>query len=212
VSVLLNSMAVVATLVGSVMALPQARRLARTGRADGVSPGWVGASLAVNGWWIAYGFAVPLWAILPVSIISFGLYAAMAVLLVRTVGRHCIRPLGLGVLALGLVPMPFLVAGGWTYAGAVIGFCYGLQLLPAVVAVFRSRNLAGVSPTTWLIAFVEAALWLVYGIGVHDVALVSAGMIGVVMSSLILVRLALTGHQPLEVFRARWIMARASLS
>jgi hypothetical protein len=31
--------------------------------------------------------------------------------------------------------------------------------------------LSGVSSATWIIAFVESALWLVYGIGVADTAL-----------------------------------------
>lgn len=216
-NVMLNALVILATVLGSGMALPQARRLARTRRADGVSPTWVGVSLALNGWWVAYGIAAPLWALVPVSMISISLYACMAVLFVRTVGRSCVRGLALGALVLGMAPLPFLFVGGWAMAGVVVGFCYGLQLLPAVVTVFRTRLLAGVSATTWLIAWVEAVLWLVYGIGVNDIALVSAGAIGVVMSSVILARLALTGHHPIEGFghraaAARWRKLQPSLS
>jgi uncharacterized protein with PQ loop repeat len=198
-NLILNATVVIATVLGSGMALPQARRLARTRRADGVSPVWVGVSMAINAWWVAYGIAAPVWALVPVSLISLSLYAAMAVMFVRSFGRSSLRGLALGSLGLGMIPLPFLVTGGWGTAGLVIGLCYGLQLLPAVVAVCRTRALRGVSATTWLIAWVEAVLWLVYGFGVGDLALSSAGLIGVVMSSVILVRLSVTGHQPLDV-------------
>ena len=86
-----------------------------------------------------------------------------------------------------MVPLPFLVVGGWELAGLAVGLCYGLQLLPAVVAVLRTRALAGVSAATWLIAWTESMLWLVYGLGVTDPALIVAGTIGVAMSTVIVV-------------------------
>ena len=216
-NMMLNALVVVATVLGSGMALPQARRLATTRRADGVSPTWVGVSLALNAWWITYALAVPVWALLPVSIISFALYAFMAVLFVTSVGRSSLRGHVLGVLGLGMVPLPFLVVGGWELAGVVVGLCYGLQLLPAVVAVLRTRELGGVSAATWLIAWVESFIWLVYGYGRGDVALVAAGLLGVAMATVILGRVALTGHQPLAPFGrratpARWRKAQPSLS
>ena len=56
-NVVVNALVVSATVLGSGMALPQARQLARTRSTDGVSPTWVGVSLALNGWWLAYGLA-----------------------------------------------------------------------------------------------------------------------------------------------------------
>ena len=43
--------------------------------------------------------------------------------------------------------------------------------------------------TAWIIALVESTLWLFYGLGASDVALTAGGSSGVVMASLILVRL-----------------------
>ena len=216
-NVMLNALVVSATVLGSGMALPQARQLARTRRTDGVSPTWVGVSMALNGWWLAYGLAAPVWALVPVSAISFVLYASMAVLFVRTGGTVSRRGLALGVIGLGMVPLPFLVIGGWELAGLAVGLCYGLQLLPAVVAVLRTRALSGVSAATWLIAWVESMLWLVYGLGVVDPGLIVAGTIGVLMSSVILARLAVTGHRPFDTITratavARWRKPQASLS
>jgi uncharacterized protein with PQ loop repeat len=216
-NLMLNALVIFATVLGSGMALPQARRLATTRRADGVSPTWVGVSLALNAWWIAYALAAPVWALLPVSVISFGLYAFMAFLFVTSIGRSSLRGLTLGILGLGMVPLPFLIVGGWELAGVVVGLCYGLQLLPAVVAVLRTRELGGVSAATWLIAWVESFIWFVYGYGRSDVALIAAGLLGVAMASVILARLALTGHRPMAPFGrrampARWRKAQPSLS
>ncbi len=202
-NLVLNLLVIVATVVGSWMAFPQARRIARTGRVDGVSATWIGVSLAINGWWLAYGLIVGVWALVPVSIISLVLYGAMAWFFARSVGRAALRGFALGMFGLGMVPLPFLVIGGWGLAGVAVGLSYGVQLLPAVVASLRTRVLSGVSSTTWIIAFVEASLWLVYGMGVGDIALTLAGVVGVTMASVILTRLALTGHRPFVVLDPR---------
>jgi uncharacterized protein with PQ loop repeat len=200
---LLNLLVVVATVLGSWMAFPQARRIARTRRVDGVSATWIGVSLALNAWWLTYGLVAGVWALVPVSTVSLGLYGVMAWFFVLSVGRAAVRGLALGVLGLGMVPLPFLLIGGWELAGVAVGLSYGLQLLPAVVASLRTSALSGVSSTTWIIASVEAALWLVYGLGVGDIALTLAGLVGVVMASVILVRLAVTGHRPFVVLDPR---------
>ncbi len=200
---LLNFLVVIATVLGSWMAFPQARRIARTRRVDGVSATWIGVSLAINGWWFAYGLIAGVWALVPVSIISLVLYGVIAWFFVRSVGRPALPGLALGVFGLGMIPLPFLLVGGWEFAGVAVGLSYGVQLLPAVVASLRTSALSGVSSTTWIIAFVEAALWLVYGLGVGDIALTLAGLVGVVMSSVILARLAVTGHRPFVVLDPR---------
>lgn len=192
----LNILIVLATALGSSMAFPQAWRIARTRHLDGVSSSWIGVSLALNSWWLVYGLAVGVWAIVPVSVISLLLYGVMAWFYVSTAGRAALRGLGVGVLGLGMIPLPFLIAGGWELAGLVVGLCYGIQLLPAVVAACRTSDLRGVSSATWLIAWCEAALWLVYGVAAGDAALTLAGLVGATMAAIIIVRLGLTGHRP----------------
>ena len=206
----LNLLVVVATVLGSWMAFPQARRIARTRRVDGVSPTWIGVSLAINGWWLTYGLVVGVWALVPVSIMSLLLYGVMGWFFVRSIGRPALPGLALGVFGLGMVPLPFLLVGGWDLAGVAVGLSYGVQLLPAVVASLRTTSLSGVSSATWIIALVEAALWLVYGLGVGDVALTLAGAVGMALASVILARLAITGHRPFVVLRPRRALELAS--
>ncbi len=202
-NLLLTLIVVVATVLGSWMAFPQARRIARTRRVDGVSATWIGVSLAINGWWLTYGLTVGLWALVPVSTVSLLLYGVMGWFFVRSVGGPALPGLALGVFGLGMVPLPFLIVGGWDLASVAVGLSYGVQLMPAVVASLRTSLLTGVSSATWIIAFVESALWLVYGLGVGDVALTLAGAVGMALASVILARLAVTGHRPFVVLHPR---------
>jgi len=195
----LTVVAVTANLLGASMALPQARHLARTRCVEGVSAAWVGVSMALNGWWFAYGLVSEVWVLLPVSAISLALYATIAVVLLRSLGRRCLGGLAIGAFGLGASPLPALMLGGWIAAGIAIGLSYGIQLLPAVVAAYRTRLLDGIAPATWLLAFVEALLWMLYGIGTAEVALVVSGAIGAVLAGAILIRLAITGHRLLRV-------------
>lgn len=211
-NLVLNSLIVLATVLGSWMAFPQARRLVRTRHVEGVSAVWIGVSIAINGWWLAYGFAAEVWALVPVSAMSLALYSVMAFVYVTSVGRSALPAMGLGFFVLGMIPLPFLVAGGWPLAGIAVGLSYGVQLLPAVVSACRSTDLTGVSAATWLIAWLEAALWFVYGMGVADAALILAGAVGVAMSSAILGRLAVTGHRPFVVIDPRRRVAATTLS
>ncbi|MGA9276220.1 hypothetical protein [Ilumatobacter sp.] len=198
---LITSMLVVANVMGAGMAYPQASRLVRHRSTAGVSGVWAGVSLSMNLWWAFYGVSERLWGLVPVSLVASVLYAVIIVAYVRAVGPSALRSVAIGLFALGMVPLPFLLLGGWQLAGLAIGLCYGMQLVPAVVAVCRSRELSGLAPSTWIMAWIEAVIWLVYGWSVADPALLAGGASGVFMSAIILARLAITGHQPFRIPR-----------
>jgi len=185
----LNATVLCATVLGSGMAFPQARKIFRTGRVEGVSAAWAGVSAALNSWWLVYGVSEGVWAVVPVSVLSLALYLLIAALIVRNAGPSSLPAIVRGAIALGAVPVPFLLVGGWELAGTVVGLCYGLQLLPAVVEAYRGSDLAGIAAGTWVIALVESGLWLAYGSVVADPALIAGGASGMAMSALILARL-----------------------
>lgn len=203
----LTALLVVANVLGAGMALPQAIRLVRTGSASGVSGTWAGISVAMNVWWLVYGLAERLWGLVPVSVVATIIYVVIAATLVRVRGHRTLVDLGVGV-ALGLAPLPALIVAGWGAAGVAIGLGYGLQLLPAVVASYRTRELDGVAPGTWIMAWVESAVWVVYGLVVLDPALLVGGTSGVILPTLLLLRLDRTGHRPFRrparVTRPAW--------
>ena len=192
-NLVLNLIVIAASVLGSGMALPQALKLARTQNVDGVSAVWIGVSVAVNVWWTIYALHESVWALLPVSTVSLALYAGMGYIYLRSVGRSSLPGFALGAFVLGMAPLPALLIAGWQAAGLAIGLSYGIQLAPAVVAAYRTTDLAGVSPGTWIISLVEALLWLAYGAMIADAALLAGGATGVLMATAILTRLAAVG-------------------
>jgi uncharacterized protein with PQ loop repeat len=206
-AVLITAMLVVANVMGAGMAYPQAARLVRQRSTAGVSGVWAGVSLSMNLWWLAYGVAEGLWGLVPVSAAAAVLYAVIIVAYVRAAEHTTIPSVATGLFVLGMAPLPFLLMGGWRVAGLAIGLCYGMQLVPAVVAACRSRELAGLAPSTWIMAWIEAVIWLLYGVVVLDAALLAGGASGSVMAAIILVRLATTGHRPFRIVRPGWAVA-----
>lgn len=189
-SLILPTLLVVANVAGAGMVLPQVVRLKRTGTAAGVSAVGAGVGIAMNLWWLAYGIAQGLWGLLPVAGGAFALYLAMAVLLVRIAGRQAIGGIAQGHL-MGLLPLMSLVGWGWGGAGLTIGLLYGAQFLPALMTAVQSPSLAGVSLSMWVLAWMEAVIWLVYGAQQNDIALVLGGGGGSVVATLILACLAM---------------------
>lgn len=183
-----------ANVLGISMALPQAVRLARTRRVDGVSAAWAGISASMNAWWVAYGVATDHWAIVPASVIPTVVYSVIGVLLVRE--RPAARPALLATAGVALlVPGVVLVGGGWTMTGLTLGWAYAVQLLPAALTAWRSGSVAGIATGTWVIAASEASLWVVYGSADGDPGILAFGAAGLVMSGTVLARLAL-GERP----------------
>ena len=206
-AVLITMMLVIANVTGAAMAYPQAARLIRTRNTDGLSGVWAGVSIAMNIWWLTYGMTHGLWGLVPVSAAAAVLYMMIGATLLRTLGIRVLGSMVVGALLLGMAPLPFLLVGGWGAAGIAIGLCYGLQLAPAVVAACRTSDLGGVAPATWNMAWIESAIWLVYGLIVIDGALLAGGVSGTLMASIIVGRLVHTGHRPFQIRHRPWRFA-----
>lgn len=191
---LTTAVVVAANVLGGAMALPQATKMLRHRSIDGVSPAWAGISAAVNGWWAAYGIGTHTWGIVPVSVFSVFAYLVIATTIVRytRVDRSGVLRSMIGApLVLSLLPVIAVITAGWVATGVALGVLYGVQLSPAVVTVYRCADVSGVSAATWLIAFTEAALWGLYGLPERDIGMVALASTGLVMSTLVLVRLVI---------------------
>ena len=189
---IITLVAIAANVLGGAMAVPQARKLIRDRRTEGVSPVWAAMSMTLNVWWGVYALGVRDLAILPVSIVSVMAYLTISVALVSLhplARRRRAAHMLVAVVAASSIPLTALLAGGWVLAGMALGAMYGIQLTPAVVQVYRSADVSGVSAATWVIALVEAALWGIYGLHQGDLGLIALAATGSTMSSLVLVRL-----------------------
>ncbi len=205
-AIIVTSLLIVANVLGASMAAPQAVRLVRTRNVEGVSALWAGVSVSMNTWWLVYGLANGLWGLVPVSGVAAVLYLVIAFVFVTEVGRAALAPVVVSATLVGAAPLAFLAVGGWALTGLAIGFGYGLQLAPAVIAAFRATDLRGIAPATWVIAWIEAAIWIVYGWYVADLALLVGGTSGVTMATAILLRLLVTGHEPFRMRRPAWAL------
>jgi uncharacterized protein with PQ loop repeat len=184
---------IAANVLGAAMSFPQVARLWRTRSVDGVSAGWAVMSIVNNAWWTAYSIASKNWALLPVSSLSFVGYSAVLVALVRFhPDRRALMSVASGSLAVGVaaIPAAALVTRDWLAVGVVLGVLYGAQLMPAVVTVYRSDDVTGVSAPTWVMAMVEAALWLAYGLATSERAIVVFSVAGLIPATAVLAAVA----------------------
>jgi uncharacterized protein with PQ loop repeat len=194
-SVLMPVLLVVANVFGAGMIVPQVVRFRRHRVADGVSGAWIGVGLAVNAWWVAYALQGRLWGLLPVSAVSWVLYGVMAGQYSALIGRPALRQLLAGVAGFGAAPFVGLLWGGWPGAGLAIGLLYAVQFSPAALSALRAVDVSGISPVTWSMAWVEAAIWFLYGLTESDVALVVGGLGGALMAGIVLTRVRI-GPRP----------------
>ena len=132
---LVSSMVVVANVTGAGMIVPQVWRLYRVRGVDGVSAVWIGIGIALNLFWLGYALDRDLWALIPVSSLSLGLYAAMAVLYSHIVGVRALARLSDGFVGGAAAPLVAVLVDGWLLAGIVLGLAYTVQFSPAVWSV-----------------------------------------------------------------------------
>jgi uncharacterized protein with PQ loop repeat len=199
VSLVLPTAVAIATVMGAGMIVPQVVRLHRTRVVTGLSGTWVGLGLAMNAWWIAYATAEQLWGLLPVSVGALVLYLVITAQYLWLVGSAGARPILQGLAGAAALPGVVLVVGGWTATGLAIGLAYAIQFSPAVVTALRSVDLAGISPVSWAMAWIEAVIWCSYGLAMGDAALVVGGGGGALMATVILTRLWMVARPTLRL-------------
>ena len=70
--------------------------------------------------------------------------------------------------------------------GFAAAFCTTFALVPQLVKTWRSRSTSDVSLAWSAVLTTGSLLWLVYGLRLHDVPLIAANGVGLVLSGLIL--------------------------
>lgn len=177
---------VIANVAGVAMLFPQAIRLHRTGRVEGVSPHWIGFGLMMNAGWLVYGFAMDLPGLIPVS-------AAALVVYMWILGRvmELSRPVAVTALVtavgLALATVVIAVVAGSVVAGVVLGLLYTVQFMPAAVEAVRVDDLSGLAPATWVLALIEALVWTCYGAATSDPSLIVGGVGAAIMATIVVV-------------------------
>ncbi|MBS0473058.1 MAG: SemiSWEET family sugar transporter [Proteobacteria bacterium] len=73
-----------------------------------------------------------------------------------------------------------------TLIGLAAAFCTTVAFLPQVIRSWRTRSTADLSLSMFLIFTTGIALWLVYGLFMHDLPLIAANGVTLVLSGTIL--------------------------
>ena len=185
----------VAVVLAVTQPVPQVIRLVRTRSVAGVSGPTTWLGLTINGAWAAYGIGRGL---LPVTVLSLAYvagYAAIAALLVAG-GRRA----GIGTGLAAAVALAGLTAvAGWAALGTTLALAVGVQFVPQVVEAWRSDDLSGLAPGTYVVGAIDGAVWGTYGLVVADLPLVLYGVVMSVVAALVLVP------------RRRWARTAASV-
>lgn len=77
--------------------------------------------------------------------------------------------------------------GSVTFLGLAAGFCTTLAFLPQVVKIWRTRSTNDISLGMFLLLVSGLALWLAYGIILHDLPLIAANGVTFALAATILI-------------------------
>jgi uncharacterized protein with PQ loop repeat len=161
---------------------PQALRLARTRKLDGVSPWSWTASAILFAVWATFALRTHYWALLLAN--ASCLVASLLILAVGTSAGWSWRwtaLAGSGILIAVAIAVlsPLLLAIVMTASGAVLR-------LPQLVSLLRSASAAGVSPATWWLGGLTSGSWLVVSLHRTSTPVVVASGTALTMSALII--------------------------
>jgi MtN3 and saliva related transmembrane protein len=73
-----------------------------------------------------------------------------------------------------------------TLVGFLAGFCTTVSFLPQVLKTWRTRSTEDISLGMFLVFTLGCTLWLLYGILLHDIAIILPNVVTIVLSAFIL--------------------------
>jgi hypothetical protein len=82
--------------------------------------------------------------------------------------------------------------------GAILTGAFLVQVVPAVVAAYRTRRPTGIAQGTWLLVLAELSCWALFGATNHDGPLIALGTTGVISALLMLHRARTTSRRPMS--------------
>ncbi len=177
------ALTVAAVALALTQPIPQIARIVRTRSIAGVSgpSAWLG--LVINAAWMTYGIGrglVPVAVLSTAYVVGYGLTAA---LLVRSGNRR--GPISALVAAVALAGVA--TTAGWAALGTTLALTVGVQFLPQVVEAWRSTDLAGLAPGTYVVCLLDGLVWGGYGMLVVDTALLLYGAVMISVAIAVLV-------------------------
>ncbi len=156
-----------ATLLQTVLAVPQLVRLVRTRNVEGLSlVGWQTA-LVLNLAWTWHGLSIDQLPQTLSSALSLFTTIPILVLMTRELGRSLVRTV-LPSVAVAASMIAVGVLGG-SGAYGLVAILPGIAITAAqTVELVRADHVRGVSPLSLVLGFLNLSLWLVWAVMVDD--------------------------------------------
>lgn len=71
-------------------------------------------------------------------------------------------------------------------AATIAGTCMGLSGVPQAIKIFQKKSAQDISAATFIILDIGAIVWVLYGIQIHNVAIIVSNSIGFTTNAIIL--------------------------
>jgi len=174
-----------AVTVTVVQFAPQAFRVHRVGVA-GVALGTWALFTSTTAAWLSYGIVAHQTSLTIVNLIVGPLAWSILARLSLVPENRMKGIAAFALAALGAVVTAFFPA----VSVYVLALVEVVAIVPQLVETFRSHDLSGVSPATWLATTVAQSLWGIYGIVASQTAVSLGGFCGGALALSIALRLA----------------------
>jgi MtN3 and saliva related transmembrane protein len=164
----------VATLVGLARMYPQARTLARSRSATGVSSWSIALTVLSMIWWLIYCVAI---ADIPSSVSSLGSAIAPIACLVLLSRHGMVRVQHVAVIVLGALVGFVGLFLGVSVIGAMAAASTMAYAIPQFLRLVRTRDVAGLSESSWALTAFNTALWTLYGFYIQSIPLMLPALV-----------------------------------
>jgi hypothetical protein len=178
--------------------VPQILKLRRTDDTAGLSAPWALLTSINNTAWFGYFAASRYWFALTPSASAALLSGYLGLMLNR---RHTVTRRSSALVTAWAVVLAAAASVDRRLLGAALTGAFLVQVVPAVIAAYRTSHPTGVARGTWLLILAEVSCWAVFGAANRDGPLIVLGSTGIVSATLMLNRAT---SRPSRSSRSGW--------
>jgi uncharacterized protein with PQ loop repeat len=173
--------------------VPQILKLHRTNDTAGLSTHWALLTTVNNAAWFGYFAASRYWMALIPSTSAALLGGCLGIMLNR---RHKVARRSWAMIGAWAIVLSAAASIDRHLLGVLLTGGFLIQVGPAVVMAYRTRQPTGIARGTWRLVLAELSCWAVFGAAKHDGPLIVLGAAGVISALLMLNRAQTTATQP----------------
>jgi hypothetical protein len=173
--------------------VPQILKMHRTNDTAGLSTHWALLTTVNNAAWFGYFAASRYWMALIPSTSAALLGGCLGIMLNR---RHKVARRSWAMIGAWAIVLSAAASIDRHLLGVLLTGGFLIQVGPAVVMAYRTRQPTGIARGTWRLVLAELSCWAVFGAAKHDGPLIVLGAAGVISALLMLNRAQTTATQP----------------